>query len=127
MRSSSSFGCPDGDRSSGGSNATGLNGVCPVAVAARYSSQTGLHQVGQLAAQQPILDDRDPPRLAVAAARREPGVVEDRGDGGAVDRLVGEASRRAGGPQGGDEIHRVDASLDGSIATRPPPPCGGRC
>ena len=108
MRSSSSFGCPA---------AIGGGRLERHRVERCLSGRRGrevlvphrLHQCRQLTAQQPILDDRDPPRLAVASARREPGVVEDRRDGGAVDRFGGEPSRGTGGAQGGDEIHRVSS------------------
>ncbi len=65
-----------------------------------------LHQRPDAPADRRVLDDRDAPGLAVAAARREAGVVEEVTDHRPGDRLVGEVARRGGGAQHGAGVHR---------------------
>ena len=60
----------------------------------------GAHQIGQLPTELRIVDDCDPPRLAVASARSEAGVVEDGGqrphiDGSSVKSRIDPVVRSA--------------------------------
>jgi hypothetical protein len=64
------------------------------------------HQIGQRASCRSIRHDRDAPRLPVATARSEPGVVEYRRDDVVSDRFVGEAAARPGRAQRLDEVHQ---------------------
>ena len=81
----------------------------PTCDGSRYSSHTGCINVAELAAQRRVLDDGDPPGLAVAAATARSG--RRRGCSStvaSVDRFVGELPNRAVRADGLADVHRRD-------------------
>ena len=115
MPSSSGFGA--WATVSGSTSSTALNGVTPSARASRVGIPHRLHQVAEAPADHRVLDDGDPPRLAVATARRVAGVVEQLVDRGVGYRLVGERADGSGRPQRGDDVHQPSPATSCLLAT----------
>src|SRR5437764_1498196 len=71
----------------------------------RLHGTTERHDGGERLAGGPVAHDDDAPALTVAAARREPGAVEDAVERRVGQRIAGEVARRERGAQDVVELH----------------------